>query len=163
MSFTDEERKVLLEASIEKLEESAKDLVDDIFSCYPHGFAYGFEAELSRLDFIRKRGDFSGLGQAISAISDCWGMHKEKDKNSKEAKARAGFEILNAKLAEAKMLLEKCLTYQQENDSPAELANLKCQVEMCEATLAYFERMAQIAGSFVGLREIMDEIARNDS
>ena len=160
MSFTDEERKVLLEASIEKLEESAKDLVDDIFSCYPHGFAYGFEAELSRLDFIRKRGDFSGLGQAFSGL---WGMHKEEDKNSKEAKARAGFEILNAKLAEAKMLLEKGLTYQQENDSPSELANLKCQVEMCEATLAYFEKMAQIAGSFVGLREIMDEIARNDS
>lgn len=157
MSFTDEERKVLLDASIEKLEESAKDLVDDIFSYYPNGFAYGFERELSRLNFIRKRGDFSGLRQAFSGLC---GMHKEEDKNSKEAKARAGFEILNAKLAEAKMLLEKCLTYQQENDSPSELANLKCQVEMCEATLAYFEKMAQIAGSFVGLREIMDEIAR---
>lgn len=165
MGFTDEERKVLLDASIEKLEESAKDLVNDIFSGYPHGFACAFEDELSRLDFIRKRGDFSGLSDAIGGAisSSIMGFYKKESEKSKESKAKAGFEILIAKLTEAKMLLEKSQTYLPEGDSHAELANLKCQVEMCEATLAYFEKMSQIAGSFVGLRKIMGKIGRNDS
>lgn len=129
MSFTDEERKVLLDSAIKKLEESAKTFKNEIFSSYPHGLAYGLEQQMDSIRMHhRKPFDFD---DEYAEVKECEREQKE------EVQSRANLDEFMKKLEEIKLLLEKCHAYLPVGDNLdvlVEIAN-KTILEECTAHL----------------------------
>ena len=130
MTFTDEERKVLLDAAIKKLEESAKSFKNEIFSYYPHGLAYGLEQQIDRIR-MHHRKPFDFDDEYEEDIEECEREQKEN------AQTRANLDEFMKKLVEIKLLLEKCHAYLPEGVNLDELVEIENKqfLEECTAHL----------------------------
>ena len=152
--FDEEERMVLLEASMKKLEESAKTLKNEIFSYYPHGLASGIESQISRFRrHHRKPFDFH---------DEYEGEEESVRAQKEDMQSRANLKDYVGILKENKALLEKCYAYISDGKPSSKLLALELDVKMCEATLAYIEQLVEIAGTWKKLEEFMGDISRND-